>query len=102
MTCLHLAPFEEEILSKNIRETYRGQAWGDDTGEWVYFDCVFKDLDAVIQRLKLDPNLIKIHSHLGTHSGQEYGLICEACKTGVMGLHPEWIKQNQRKIIEYF
>ena len=89
MVCLHLINLENELVASEIKITFRGQAWSKNCGEWVYFDCIFLDLGKTIERLLLDKQLIKVHSHLGTHDGQEYGLICTKCNDGIMGLHPE-------------
>lgn len=84
-------------MARNIRETYRGQAWGDNCREWVYFDCVFADLPRTLERLQLDRDKLEIHSHFGTHDGQEYGIICKDCRDAIMGVHPD----SEYKAVEF-
>lgn len=88
MVCEHLQALEREVIDRRIPETFRGQAWSDNCREWVYFDCLFTDLDQTIDRLGLDRSLIEIHSHRGTHDGQEHGLVCTKCHDAIMGRHP--------------
>jgi hypothetical protein len=99
MVCKHLAALEKELMENQIKVTYRGQAWSDHCREWVYFDCVFADLEQTIDRLQLDRQRVKIHSHLGTHDGQEHGLICTVCDDGIMGLHPKTSQPECKKYI---
>lgn len=83
MECPHLAELEKDLLSAMIPVTYRGQAWGDNCREWVYFDCV---LD--VERLRVEyslPDFVRHHENLDQRSGTESGLVCERCKDGVMG-----------------
>ncbi len=94
MTCKHLYPLEKELLDHQIKITYRGQAWSENCREWVYFDCLFSDLNFTIQRLGMDKDILQIHSHLGTHDGQEYGLVCTVCHDGIMGYHPDGQKKD--------
>lgn len=101
MTCKHLHQLEDELLTKNIRETYRGQPWSKNCREWVYFDCVFTNLEKTIDRLGLDRRCVKIHSLLGTHEGQEHGLLCQQCHDAIMGLHPEGAKLGGKKFLEF-
>jgi hypothetical protein len=49
----------------------------------------------------MDESVLKIHAHLGTHDGQEYGLVCEQCHDAIMGLHPEYAKRRSGKTIEF-
>lgn len=94
MICEHLSPVEKALADTNIKEVYRGKPWSDNCREWVYYDCVFSDLNKTISRLQLNKELIQVHSHLGTHDGQEHGLVCTQCKDGIMGQHPEMVKQS--------
>jgi hypothetical protein len=89
MVCEHLSSLEKELIDKGIEETFRGKAWSFGTREWVYFNCTFVDLNKTIKRLNLNTDIIKIHSHLGTHDGQEHGLQCILCQDAIMGIHPE-------------
>ena len=75
------------MLRESIPITYRGQAWSKSCREWVYFDCVL-DID----RIRADFDLVSCvekHEHVGTHDGQELGLVCTICNDGIMGRHPE-------------
>ena len=94
MTCEHLNPLEKELQKLGIKEMFRGKAWSDNCREWVYYDCLFTNLDKTIDRLHLDNRMVQIHSHLGTFDGQEHGLVCNACKDGIMGMHPEVVKKS--------
>lgn len=94
MTCEHLNKLEKELIAQNIKELTRGQVWSKNCREWVYFDCLFSDLDFTIKRFNLNTDVIKKHAHLGTHDGQEYGLVCSECKDGIMGYHPEGQKKD--------
>jgi len=99
MTCEHLYLLEKELIRKNVKITFRGKAWSENCREWVYFDCVFSNLQNTIERLKLDPQHLRIHEHLGTHSGQEYGLVCNICKDGIMGHHPKSLAIMKKKVM---
>ena len=99
MTCKHLNKLEEELINKEIKITYRGQAWGDNCREWVYFDCVFVSPEQTMEKLGLDQKKLKIHAHYGTHDGQEHGLICTVCNDAIMGIHPE--SPGQEKFLKY-
>jgi len=92
MTCEHLNPLEQELTDIGMKEVFRGKPWSDNCREWVYYDCLFTDLDKTIDRFQLDRNFVKIHSHLGTHDGQEHGLVCNTCKDGIMGKHPKMVE----------
>ena len=86
MVCEHLAPVEAELKARGARETFRGQAWSDNCREWVYFDCVL-DRAELRRYFALAPCVVD-HDHLGTHDGQESGLVCTEHHDGVMGRHP--------------
>ena len=101
MTCEHLYKLEVALVSAGIQETSRGQAWGENCREWVYFDCLFTNLEKTMKRFDMDESVVKVHEHLGTHDGQEYGLECENCKDAIMGLHPKYAKRSSRKIVEF-
>ena len=85
MVCEHLRPLEEAIQSRNIRETFRSQAWSSNCREWVYFDC-FIDAAAVRGFLHLADCVLE-HAHRGTNDGQERGFVCSICHDGVMGTY---------------
>jgi len=94
MVCIHLRKLEEELIQKNIKETYRGQPWSKNCREWVYFHCIFADPVKTMDRLGFDKQVIQIHSLLGTHDGQEHGFYCTLCHDAVMGLHPESLSKE--------
>lgn len=85
MTCEHLRPLEQAMLTAGIRETFRGQAWSKNCREWVYFDC-FIDTASVRQKFNL-PTCVSEHAHRGTHDGQERGLVCSTCWDAIMGAY---------------
>lgn len=93
MTCEHLIDLENALIADGIKETFRGEAWGRNCREWVYFDCIL-DLPALRKRFSLPP-CVKDHEHLGTHDGCEQGFYCSQCYDGIMGVHP---KQAERKV----
>ncbi|MFD2586042.1 hypothetical protein ACFSQJ_03825 [Croceitalea marina] len=101
MTCKHLNRLEKDLIRKKVKVRFRGQAWGRDCREWVYFDCFFSDLEETIRRFDMDGEIIKIHTHLGTHDGQEHGLVCSKCNDGIMGYHPNSTKQKGDTAITY-
>lgn len=84
--CEHLFPLEKYILSTGARETFRGKAWSGNCKTWVYFNVVL-NVEALREKLALD-KCIKIHEHVGTHDGREWGFVCEIHKDGIMGAHP--------------
>ena len=83
MMCEHLLPLERALQDCGIRETYRGKPWSLKCREWVYFDC-FIDTDSV-RSLHVLPGCVVVHSHCGTHDGQERGFVCTECHDGIMG-----------------
>ncbi len=83
--CEHLTRLDSELKEKGIKETFRGQAWSNNTREWVYYDCVL-NLDKVRRRHNF-PDFIKTHINDDNKSGMEAGFYCDQCKDGVMGLH---------------
>ena len=101
MTCEHLYPLERELLENGIKETCRGSPWSKNCREWVYFDCVFTNLEKTRERFAMDTDLIQIHSHLGTHDGQEHGLVCQTCKDAILGKHPETVKLAKQRVIKF-
>jgi hypothetical protein len=87
MVCHHLQQLEQELIYLRIKETYRGQAWGANCREWVYFDC-YLNLAAIRQRIAFDDCVID-HVHKGTHDGQECGFFCKQCLDAIMGVHQD-------------
>jgi len=94
MICEHLRPLEIDVVAAGIKEVYRGKPWTENCNEWVYYDCVFNNLEATMLRFNLRNDIIKVHSHSGTHDGQEHGLVCTACLDGIMGQHPDFVKKS--------
>lgn len=85
MVCEHLAALEAEMLARDVRETFRGEAWSRNCREWVYFDC-WLDRAALRQRFAFAP-CVEDHVHRGTHDGAEAGLVCTQCWDAIMGVH---------------
>jgi hypothetical protein len=85
MLCEHLAELEQAIIAAGIPITFRGQPWSSNCREWVYFAC-WLDRPAIRERFALADCVVD-HDHLGTHDGQEAGLVCSSCHDAVMGVH---------------
>lgn len=86
MTCEHLAELENAIIGAGFEETYRGAAWSRNCREWVYFDCILS-VEAIRAAFDL-ADCVRDHAHVGTHDGQEAGLVCEIHHDALMGHHP--------------
>lgn len=84
--CEHLKQLDDDLQQKGIRETFRGQAWSDNTREWVYYDCIL-DLEGIQKKYQF-PDFVKVHINNDNRSGLEAGFYCEKCQDGVMGHHP--------------
>jgi hypothetical protein len=85
--CVHLDQLESHLKQQGIKETYRGKAWGDEFGEWVYFSC---RMDLTLARIKYQiPEFIETHSNDDARSGLEAGFYCPLCKYAVMTAHPK-------------
>jgi hypothetical protein len=52
--CEHLTALENELKSKGLKETYRGQPWSGNCREWVYYDCVL-DVEKLKSRYNFSP-----------------------------------------------
>ncbi len=85
MVCDHLAELERAPIDAHISITYRGQPWTSNCREWVYFAC-WLDRPAIRARFALASCVID-HDHLGTHDGQEAGLVCATCNDAITGVH---------------
>jgi len=83
VTCEHLAALEQALLDAGVRETDRGQLWGQNCREWVYFAVVL-DIPAVRERFDF-AECVRVHENLDPRSGTERGLVCDACKDAIMG-----------------
>jgi hypothetical protein len=66
---------------------YVGKAWSNNSRTWVYLDALL-DCEQLQAKFKLE-DCVKVHEHLGTHSGSERGLLCEIHSDGIMGVHPK-------------
>ena len=88
--CEHLISLDNELKGKEIKETFRGEAWSENAREWVYYDCVL-NLEALRTRLHL-PFCVKDHVNDDQRSGAESGFYCELCKDAVVGHHPMFSK----------
>lgn len=86
--CEHLKRLDIELQERGIKEIFRGQAWSNNTREWVYYDCVL-NLDKLRSRYNF-PDFIKTHINDDNKSGMEAGFYCDQCKDGVMGIHPHF------------
>jgi hypothetical protein len=96
--CDHLQPLESYLKDKGIPETFRGQAWSNNCREWVYFDCVLKT-----EVLKAKFNLssfVETHENIDMKSGTELGLVCNKCKDGIMGVHPNSTLARQKVLVD--
>jgi hypothetical protein len=87
--CEHLQPLENYLKTKGISETFRGKAWSDNCGEWVYFDCVL-DL----------PSFVVTHENTDLKSGTELGLVCTKCNDAIMGLHPKFSSVTKKLLVD--
>lgn len=84
--CEHLIQLEKELKSLGIKETFRGQPWSNNCREWVYFDCVF-EMEKIRKRYNF-PSFIESHVNNDGKSGLEAGFVCDQCKDGLIGVHP--------------
>lgn len=85
--CEHLKSLEAELISRGIRETYRGQPWTKTCREWAYFEC-YLDVDAIRKRLAL-PACVVEHVNDDPKSGRERGLVCTIDHDAIMGMPDE-------------
>ena len=88
MTCKHLRALEQDLINNSVEITFRGKAWSKNCREWVYFDRVFDDAEALIKQFNLDRKYVRVHKHIGTHDGTEIGVKCIQCHDGIMGRLP--------------
>ena len=88
MVCEHLSELEQALIVENIPETYRSQPWTSNCPEWVYFAC-WLDRSAIRSRFSIADCVVG-HDHLGTHDGQEAGLVCNECNDAIMGVHASY------------
>jgi hypothetical protein len=86
--CDHLLKLDLELKNRNIKEISRGQSWGDNCREWVYYDCVL-NLEKLKERFAF-PDFVTTHINNDERSGLEAGFCCDLCKDAVMGIHPKF------------
>jgi len=84
--CDHLRKLEDYLMSQGIPPTSSGQVWSMNCRFWIYFKAVL-DCDALRKRFEL-PAFVVGHQNDDPKSGREKGLVCEACKDAIMGVHP--------------
>jgi hypothetical protein len=94
--CEHLIELDKELKFKGIKETSRGTPWTDNCREWVYYDCVL-DLAKVRDRHNF-PAFVETYVNDDVKSGMEAGFVCDLCKDGVIGVHPNF--GQGRKVVE--
>ncbi|HEX4412660.1 MAG TPA: hypothetical protein VH107_03460 [Lacipirellulaceae bacterium] len=87
MVCEHLAELEQALIDSKIPITFRGQPWTSNCREWVYFAC-WLDRPAIRSKFTI-ADWVRDHDHLGTHDGQEAGLVCAKCNDAIMGVHTQ-------------
>ncbi|MFT3785601.1 MAG: hypothetical protein QM770_05480 [Tepidisphaeraceae bacterium] len=83
MVCEHLRALEQELQTRGIAETFRGQAWSRNCREWVYFAC-YLDAPSIRARLNL-PDCVEDHTNDDPRSGQERGLVCSEHHDAIVG-----------------
>lgn len=100
MTSEHLIKLEQFCQENKIAETYRGENPYDNSkpGEWVYFDCYF-DAEKIRARFNF-PDTIKYHEYDGLSAGQESGFVDDLTNDAVLGNHPYYDKQGNKKRLE--
>lgn len=84
MVCEHLSGVEAALAARGVGVTFRGRSWSKRCRQWVYFDA-YLDTGRIRGAFVL-PACVRDHTHLGTHDGQEHGLVCDLCHDALMGL----------------
>ncbi len=84
--CEHLRALEDELAAQGRKPTDIGQPWTANCRTWMTFD-VLLDCDALQKRLKLG-DAVTVHVNDDPRSGREKGLVCDACKDAIIGVHP--------------
>ena len=85
MLCEHLAELEQALIAAGVPITFRGKPWTSNCREWVYFAC-WLDRPAIREQFSI-ADCVMDHDHVGTHDGQEAGLVCGICNDAIMGVH---------------
>jgi len=96
--CEHLIPLENELKSRGIKETYRGQAWSNNCREWAYYDCYF-DVGHLRERFHF-PEFVKHHFNDDPRSGLEEGLVCMQCYDAVVGLNSRFELDSNKVVFK--
>lgn len=89
--CEHLEPVERYVRSLGVRVAWVGSPWSRNCRNWVVFDLAVLDADALRKRFSLPPTVV-VHTHRGTHDGNEHGLVCEEHWDALIGAHPDFGK----------
>lgn len=93
--CEHLAALEKELIDKGIEVTFRGEAWSQNSREWVYFDC-YLDTESLKARYQF-PSFVSIHTNEDYRSGREHGFVCNQCNDAIMGHYHAG--QSEKKMV---
>ena len=83
MVCEHLRAVDMALQSMEVAELSRGQAWGDNCREWVYYDCHIL-VEDVMKRFLLS-DVVRVHRNEDPRSGTELGSVCSVCHDAIMG-----------------
>ena len=96
----HIKKIVSLCLENGVEEIYRGKDIYDATreGEWVYFDCYF-DENRIREKLAL-PGTVKYYEYDGRVAGQESGFIDKFTNDAVLGNHPLYGMNRNKKRIE--
>lgn len=89
LTCAHLNALERDLRTSGVRIELETKDWNDKgAGFWVYFRAGI-ERDATRARFVF-PAFVEWHEWDGRVGGQEAGFSCTRCKSGVMGMHPNY------------
>jgi len=73
----------KHLIKENIKITFFGKAWSQNTANWIYLDTVF-DLKNMRAKMSFGEDIID-HQNLDNKSGLERGFIDKKTGEGVMG-----------------
>lgn len=89
LTCPHLQALERDLRTSGVRVELERKDWNEKgTGFWVFFRSGI-DRDATRARFTL-PDFVEWHEWDGRVGGHEAGFHCTQCRSGVMGVHPNY------------
>ena len=97
LQCTHLQPVQQYLSSLHIKITYRGQPWGNNCRDWIYYDCIVS-AKRLIERLKLD-TCVEVHDYQDIKVGSEMGLYCRQCQDAILGPHPNSVYAKGLQVI---